>query len=118
MQENLKLFCKNLEIGKISYDREKDIYGAEVYDGIGVGNVPFEFWKFYPGTIPNERARFFVLDRVLPRNRMGITGILKELGFKEWDAWELLKAFDGRTVQDSFSVRVPWYLKKPDFEIL
>jgi hypothetical protein len=111
VREKLKLFSRSRESGTISYDKENDEYAADLNAGLSGEDVPAEFQFFYPGCIPEEQARLFVMERVLPRDRMGISWILEQHGLKEWSAWEMLKIADGRSVRDFYSAGVPWYIR-------
>lgn len=47
--------------------------------------------------IEGKIPRMFVRGRVVPRNRMGLGGILKSMGLKSYDEWEIIKKTKGQT---------------------
>jgi hypothetical protein len=108
MQEKLELYYKDtISIGILTKEDTK--YKIELRSDLHLCQVPFLFRlgyergkrKFY-----NEEVEYWIDNRSIPSNRHNIDEILREAGLKEYDQWELLKAYKGRNVQDEFSVRV------------
>jgi hypothetical protein len=107
--ESFPLFNDHVKIGMISYDRSADKFECAMSIGVLPEQLPYEFTYNVDGSIDPDEVRFWVYERVIPCNRMGIDGLLDELGLKQWDAWDMLKAVDGRCVRDRFSIGNPWY---------
>jgi hypothetical protein len=107
--ESFPLFNDQVKIGMISYDRSADKFECVIFGGVLPEQLPYEFTHSADGSIDPDEVRFWVNERIIPCNRMGLEAILEDSGLKQWDAWDMLKVADGRCVRDKFSIGVPWY---------
>jgi hypothetical protein len=106
MLETLDLYHGDKYIGQLGYDSESDEYSVDLISGLERLDIPVWFWSHYPGGIPNDVVRSFILDRTMPSRRHNISEILEYYGLNEYTTWGLFKTADGRCSRDKFHVTV------------
>jgi hypothetical protein len=107
MQERLKLYCKDREVGEIV----KDLSGCTLtlHEGAPVEQVPFHFRLEYENgqhVFGTKEVEAWIDHRSIPRERQDLADILRRLGLDKYDQWEMFKLYKGRCAMDSFSVSV------------
>jgi len=113
MQETLKLLRKypkkELQIGtitKIDNGADEDEYVVELRKGLRIERYPVIFQhEVQKGNyrIEGKIPKMFIRGRVVPRNRMGLGGVLKSIGLKSYNEWEIIKKTNG---QASDTIRI------------
>jgi hypothetical protein len=106
MREKLGLYNKHdVNIGTLTKDGEN--YTVELKDGFDVVDVPFHFRKEYSEGLrvfKDNDVFYWIVHRIIPKERQNLNHILNELGMERYDEWEMFKAYSGRTVRDHFYV--------------
>lgn len=107
--ETVELMNKDYFLGKLSYDivseeysfiRNKDIEDLNLY--------PAEFYGLFnrkEKEVSSEVIRDFVVDRIIPYNRMKLEKYLKYYDMEFWDEWELFLKAKGMCFLDTFWIR-------------
>ena len=89
--ETVELMNKEYILGELSYDIVKEIYSFK-------RNIDIENLKLYPPEfyglferkereIPSDSIREFVVDRLIPYNRMNLDKHLEYYDIEYWDEW-------------------------------
>lgn len=56
--------------------------------------------------IEHSDVMYWISTRVPPPERHNIHGILESFGLKKYDEWDLLLAYDGRSVRDDIFIKL------------
>ena len=73
-----------------------------------VNDIPFNFRReFRQGIyqIDSQSVFEWIVQRIPPQYRQDITDVLKELGLKEYNEFELFKVYRGKSVRDDFYIK-------------
>lgn len=101
----IKLPESNLKCAVFSYDTETKQFAIDIPDDIDPNNLPaIPRLLFDKGMrhIDDYWARRFVKERIAPPERQNIGSIMRIVGIKEYDEFEILIYCDGRSSQDDF----------------
>lgn len=105
--EKYRILHVDREIGTL-WHGENGKNKVEFIDGLTLYNLPTMFYYLYKEkgqrVFEGVEVEEFIESRGFERGRMNLTEILMELGMKEYDPWEILKAFDGKTASDDYRV--------------
>ena len=87
-------------LGIFTYDTEKDIFSfTETCKPEFKFRLPRKFDMGKP--VDDSMIREWISERVIPRERVNINQILDQLGIKEYDAWEIVRRLQGRTIDNA-----------------
>lgn len=88
------------------------IFGDELQlrldDELDRNDVPMMFWPEYQRGIRvfgDNDCREFIDERMIPPGRQNIGEILKRMGLNEYNQLAMFLYFNGRAVQDNFSIK-------------
>lgn len=93
MLKNYLLKCRDITLGILTYNEVTDKFSFEARNKEENYRLyPVPFYGFEPlGTlnldkiVTDEDIRFFLEDRTYPRNRQGLSEILRELNMQNWN---------------------------------
>lgn len=107
--ETVDLMNKDYFLGQLSYDivseqynfkRNKEINDLKLY--------PAEFYGLFnrqEREVPSDVIREFVVDRLMPYNRMNLNKHLKYYDMEFWDEWDLFLKAKGMCFLDTYWIR-------------
>jgi hypothetical protein len=107
--ETVELMNKDYFLGELSYDivseeysfkRNKEINDLKLY--------PAEFYGLFQRKereVSSDIIREFIVDRLIPYNRMNLSKYLKYYDMDFWDEWELFLKAKGMCFLDTFWIR-------------
>lgn len=107
--ETVELMNKDYFLGQLSYDivsqeysfkRNKEIKDLKVY--------PAEFYGLFERKereVSSDIIREFIVDRLIPYNRMNLSKHLKYYDMEFWDEWDLFLKAKGMCFLDTFWIR-------------
>ncbi|MCB2355141.1 hypothetical protein [Clostridium estertheticum] len=107
--ETVELMNKDYFLGELSYDivsekysfrRNKEINDLKLY--------PAEFYGLFDVKeieVKSDVIRGFIVDRIIPYNRMNLSKYLKYYDMEFWDEWELFLKAKGMCFLDLFWIR-------------
>jgi hypothetical protein len=107
--ETVELMNKEYFLGQLSYDivsekysfkRNKEINDLKLY--------PAEFYGLFQRKereVSSDIIREFIVDRLIPYNRMSLSKYLKYYDMEFWDEWELFLKAKGMCFLDTFWIR-------------
>lgn len=107
MLEKYMLMYKDIEVGTITYNTNKDEFFFELNKGItNVKYLPpilYDYTNLSLDYKPNnENIVWWIEDRVMPPDRDAVDHILKLMNLPFYDAWEICKANKGMSLEDYF----------------
>ncbi|MEG0051472.1 MAG: hypothetical protein RR712_04770 [Terrisporobacter sp.] len=113
MLEKFTLMCKDIEVGIIQYDSEKDKFSFTLNENIDntkyMPPILYDYTNLSLNYKPqHENVLWWVEDRVMPPNRDAVDHILDLMGLPCYDAWEICKANKGMSLEDY------WWLRESD----
>lgn len=113
MLEKFTLMCKDIEVGIIQYDNEKDKFSFTLNENIDnkkyLPPILYDYTNLSLDYKPqHENVLWWVEDRVMPPNRDAVDHILDLMGLPCYDAWEICKANKGMSLEDY------WWLRESD----
>lgn len=113
MLEKFTLMCKDIEVGIIQYDNEKDKFSFTLNENIDntkyMPPILYDYTNLSLNYKPqHENVLWWVEDRVMPPNRDAVDHILDLMGLPCYDAWEICKANKGMSLEDY------WWLRESD----
>lgn len=113
MLEKFTLMCKDIEVGIIQYDNEKDKFSFTLNENIDnkkyLPPILYDYTNLSLNYKPqHENVLWWVEDRVMPPNRDAVDHILDLMGLPCYDAWEICKANKGMSLEDY------WWLRESD----
>ena len=95
--------------GYLFYNTETDEYSMKLLDDY-TGKHPDIFFKILHDQgvvdVPDYLVEVWVQERVIPPNRQGLEGLLKEMGMTEYHISDLLMYAMGRCQLDYTTVRL------------
>lgn len=107
--ETVELMNEQYYLGDLSYDlvseeysfkRNEDIKNLELY--------PAEFYGLFDKKVievQSDTIREFIVDRIIPYNRMNLDCYLEYYNLDFWDEWEVFLAAKGMCFLDTFWIR-------------
>lgn len=113
MLEKFTLMCKDVEVGIIEYDTEKEKFSFTLNENIdNIKYLPpilYDYTNLSLDYKPeHENVLWWVEDRVMPPDRDAVDHILDLMGIPCYDAWEICKANKGMSLEDY------WWLRESD----
>ena len=107
--ETVQFMNKEYYLGDISYDLVTDRYSFKRNEKIDdLSLYPAEFYGLFEKHIrevPDEVIRDFIVDRIIPYNRMNLDCYLEYYNLDYWDEWELFLASKGMCFLDTYWIR-------------
>lgn len=101
-------FSKDHNLGTIRYNLFKDEYSFERNTEItNLRLYPPTFYGLNPSEtreLESEDIEYFIVDRVIPRNRQNLKWYLEFYGLDHWDALDILLATEGKNPMDNFYI--------------
>lgn len=113
MLEKFTLMCKDVEVGIIEYDTEKEKFSFTLNENIDntkyLPPILYDYTNLSLDYKPeHENVLWWVEDRVMPPDRDAVDHILDLMGIPCYDAWEICKANKGMSLEDY------WWLRESD----
>lgn len=103
MLEKYYLFWEEEKIGVILYDTSTNSFEAFLLNNIK--HYPKRlFWN--RNTADDMMVKNYINSVVIPKDRENIDEILKSLNLKQYSAWGIYKALNGRNSNDSCSIKM------------
>ncbi|NFO12234.1 hypothetical protein [Clostridium botulinum] len=107
--ETVELMNEEHYLGDLSYDLVCDEYSFKKNEEIDdLSLYPAEFYGLFTRKIrkvPSEVIREFIVDRIIPYNRMNLDCYLEYYNLEYWDEWEVFLAAKGMCFLDTFWIR-------------
>lgn len=107
--ETVELMYKEHLLGEISYDLVSDDYSFKRNEDISdLSKYPAEFYGLFNRTIrdiSSDVIREFIVDRIIPYNRMNLDCYLEYYNLDYFDEWEVFLAAKGMCFLDAFWIR-------------
>ncbi|MFR1707260.1 MAG: hypothetical protein ACLSV2_00030 [Clostridium sp.] len=107
--EVVELMKEDTYLGDISYDLISEKYSfkknQEVED---LSLYPAEFYGLFNRKlreVPSDVIREFIVDRIIPYNRMNLDCYLEYYNLDYWDEWEVFLASKGMCFLDTYWIR-------------
>jgi hypothetical protein len=107
--ETVELMNMDYSLGELSYDIVSEKYSF--HKNIETKNLklyPAEFYGLIDRKereVPSEVIKEFIVDRLIPYNRMELDKYLKYYDLEFWDEWELFLKAKGMCFLDTFWIR-------------
>lgn len=113
MLEKFTLMFKDIEVGIIKYDNEKEEFSFTLNENIDnlkyLPPILYDYTNLSLDYKPqHENVLWWIEDRVMPPNRDAVDHILDLMGLPCYDAWEICKANKGMSLEDY------WWLREKD----
>ena len=110
MQEKYAILKKSEKNSIIGYLYLDDNKAAKITlnPDVNINSVPAHFRPSYLEgvyTIDNSQVYKWVGTRIPPQYRQDISDVLKSLGLKEYDEYQIFKAYKGRSVRDDYYIK-------------
>lgn len=107
--ETVELMNKEFSLGEISYDLVNDVFSFSKNDETKDLTIyPAEFYGLFKREVrivPSEVIREFIIDRIIPYNRMNLDCYLEYYNLEYFDEWEVFLAAKGMCFLDTFWIR-------------
>ena len=107
--ETVELMNKEDYLGDLSYDLVSEEYSFKKNEDIeDLKLYPAEFYGLFNRKIrevSSEVIRDFVVDRIIPYNRMNLDCYLEYYELEFWDEWEVFLKAKGMCFLDTFWIR-------------
>ena len=107
--ETVELMNEEHLLGEISYDIVNDIYSFKRNEEMqDLSWYPAEFYELFNKVIrevPSDVIRGFIVDRIIPYNRMNLDCYLEYYNLDYFDEWEVFLAAKGMCFLDTFWIR-------------
>lgn len=107
--ETVELMNKEVYLGDLSYDLVNDEYSFKKNEEVkDLSIYPAEFYGLFERKIrkvPSHVIRDFIVDRIIPYNRMNLDCYLEYYNLDYWDEWEVFLAAKGMCFLDTFWIR-------------
>lgn len=107
MIDKFVLMCKNVEVGDFTYDTVKKEFKFEKYENIDnrkylpLGMYSYLNWNLeYIPT--SDDIKFWIEERVMPKERQNVDEVLKAIGLLYYDAWEICRRTRAMCMEDYF----------------
>lgn len=110
MLENYTLMYKNIEVGNISYNQDKDEFSfklnEEIKDTKYLPPILYDYTNLSLDYKPtHENILWWIEDRIMPPERDAIDHILDKMGLSIYNPWTILKENKGMTLEDYWWIR-------------
>lgn len=110
MLENYTLMYKNIEVGNISYNQDKDEFSfklnEEIKDTKYLPPILYDYTNLSLDYKPtHENILLWIEDRIMPPERDAIDHILDKMGLSIYNPWTILKENKGMTLEDYWWIR-------------
>lgn len=107
--ETVELMNEDYYLGDLSYDLISEEYSFKRNEDIDdLKLYPAEFYGLFNRKIrvvPSDVIREFIVDRIIPYNRMNLDCYLEYYNLDFWDEWEVFLAAKGMCFLDTFWIR-------------
>ena len=107
--ETVELMWEEDSLGEISYDLVSDRYSFKKNEETNdLSLYPAEFYGLFNRKvreIPSDVIREFIVDRIIPYNRMNLDCYLEYYNLDYFDEWEVFLASKGMCFLDIFWIR-------------
>lgn len=107
--ETVELMNKEFSLGEISYDLVNDVFSFKKNEEtIDLSLYPAEFYGLFKREVrdvPSEVIKEFIVDRIIPYNRMNLDCYLEYYNLEYFDEWEVFLAAKGMCFLDTFWIR-------------
>lgn len=107
--ETVELMWEEDSLGEISYDLVSDSYSFKKNEETNdLSLYPAEFYGLFNRKvrgIPSDVIREFIVDRIIPYNRMNLDCYLEYYNLDYFDEWEVFLASKGMCFLDIFWIR-------------
>lgn len=110
MLENYTLMYKNIEVGNISYNQDKDEFSfklnEEIKDTKYLPPILYDYTNLSLDYKPTHKnILWWIEDRIMPPERDAIDHILDKMGLSIYNPWTILKENKGMTLEDYWWIR-------------
>lgn len=110
MLENYTLMYKNIEVGNISYNQDKDEFSfklnEEIKDTKYLPPILYDYTNLSLDYKPtHENILWWIEDRIMPPERDAIDHILDKMGLSIYNPWTILKENKGMSLEDYWWIR-------------
>ncbi len=107
--ETVELMWEEDSLGEISYDLVSDRYSFKKNEETNdLSLYPAEFYGLFNRKVrevPSDVIREFIVDRIIPYNRMNLDCYLEYYNLDYFDEWEVFLASKGMCFLDIFWIR-------------
>lgn len=107
--ETVELMNKEFSLGEISYDLVNDVFSFKKNEETNdLSLYPAEFYGLFKRKVrdvPSEVIKEFIVDRIIPYNRMNLDCYLEYYNLEYFDEWEVFLAAKGMCFLDTFWIR-------------
>ncbi|MBU3131951.1 hypothetical protein KPL40_05755 [Clostridium gasigenes] len=107
--ETVELMWEEDSLGEISYDLVVDRYSFKKNEETNdLRLYPAEFYGLFNREVrevPSDVIREFIVDRIIPYNRMNLDCYLEYYNLEYFDEWEVFLASKGMCFLDIFWIR-------------
>ncbi|MGL5415348.1 MAG: hypothetical protein ACRDAU_06800 [Clostridium sp.] len=107
--ETVELMNKEFSLGKLSYDLVNDFFSFKKNEETkDLTLYPAEFYGLFKRVVrdvPSEVIKEFIVDRIIPYNRMNLDCYLEYYNLEYFDEWEVFLAAKGMCFLDTFWIR-------------
>lgn len=107
--ETVELMWEEDSLGEISYDLVIDRYSFKKNEETNdLSLYPAEFYGLFNRKVrevPSDVIREFIVDRIIPYNRMNLDCYLEYYNLEYFDEWEVFLASKGMCFLDIFWIR-------------
>ena len=105
MLEKFTLMFKNLPLGILTYDIEKDFFSFDLFDNITdtkyLPPILYDYTNLRIDDVPtSDDILDWVKDRVMPFDRHARDHIVDRIGLAVYDEWEICKLSKGMSMED------------------
>lgn len=110
MLENYTLMYKNIEVGNITYNQDKDEFSfelnKEIKDTKYLPPILYDYTNLSLDYKPtHENILWWIEDRIMPPERDAIDHILNEMDLSIYNPWIILKENKGMSLEDYWWIR-------------
>lgn len=110
MLENYTLMFKNIEVGIISYNQDKDEFSFRLNEDIKdtkyLPPILYDYTNLSLDYKPtHENILWWIEDRIMPPERDALNHILNKMGLSIYNPWTILKDNKGMTLEDYWWIR-------------
>lgn len=107
--ESVELMKEDFYLGDISYDLVNEVYSFRKNEEIkDLSLYPAEFYGLFNRKlreVPSDIIREFIVDRIIPYNRMNLDCYLEYYNLEYWDEWDVFLAAKGMCFLDVYWIR-------------
>lgn len=107
--ETVELMNKEYSLGELSYDLVNDVFSFKKNDETkDLSHYPAEFYGLFKREVRevlSDVIREFIVDRIIPYNRMNLDCYLEYYNLDYFDEWEVFLAAKGMCFLDTFWIR-------------